>query len=179
LQVSNQASPLTSSYNPQSLFSLIIVAGLIFGLDQFAKTMVVNSLALYESWAPIPALERIFRFTYIHNTGAAFGMFSKSGSVFVVVAIVVAAAIFYFYPLVSNWLVKLSLGLQLGGAMGNLWDRIFNNGAVIDYVDIGFWPIFNIADISIVTGVTILAVWLWQLEAQASKQQPPQAEGTD
>ena len=153
------------------VISLLLVSGFIFAADQWAKNQVVNSLALGESWEPIPGFGRIFRFTYITNSGAAFGLFQDSGLIFVVVAVVVTGAIIYFYPLVKSWPVKISLGLQLGGALGNLWDRIFNGGEVIDYADLGFWPIFNIADISIVIGVTILAIWLWQQEDQTQQQQ--------
>lgn len=149
------------------LLSLFLIAGFILAADRFTKFMVVSSLAPGQSWTPIVGLERLFQFTYITNTGAAFGLFPDSGGFFVAVAIVVAVAIIYYYRLVTNWLLRISLGLQFGGAIGNLWDRIFNGGEVVDYVDIGFWPIFNIADISIITGVTILAIWLWQAEEEA------------
>lgn len=154
------------NYNLRALVGLFLISGFIFSLDQLTKTLVANSLSYGQSWAPIPALERLFQFTYITNTGAAFGLFSSGGLFFVIIAILVSIAIVYFYPYADNWLVRISLGLQLGGALGNLWDRIFNNGEVIDYVDLGFWPIFNIADISIVTGITVLAIWLWQQEDQ-------------
>jgi signal peptidase II len=82
-----------------------------------------------------------------------------------VVAIIVIIAIILFYhllPIENVWL-RLCLGLQLGGALGNLIDRI-NLGYVVDFVDIGFWPIFNLADLSIVAGVSILAYHLWDEE---------------
>lgn len=82
-----------------------------------------------------------------------------------VIAILVIAAIFLFYhhlPTENIW-IRLSLGLQLGGAMGNLLDRIAH-GYVVDFIDIGFWPIFNLADLSIVLGVSILAYHLWDEE---------------
>jgi signal peptidase II len=82
-----------------------------------------------------------------------------------VVAIIVIIAIILFYhhlPIESPW-IRLSLGLQLGGAMGNLLDRLMH-GYVVDFVDIGFWPIFNLADLSIVCGVAILAYHLWNEE---------------
>ncbi len=138
--------------------------------DQIAKSIVVDNLQPGQSWGPIPGIERLFQFTYITNTGAAFGLFPSNGGFFIIIAIVVALAIIYYYPLANNWLVRVSLGLQLGGAMGNLWDRIANEGEVVDYIDIGFWPIANIADLSIVIGVTILAIWLWQMEEQDQKQ---------
>ncbi len=98
-----------------------------------------------------------------------------------VVAIVVIMAIIIFYrhlPTGNVW-VRVSLGLQLGGAMGNLLDRILH-GYVVDFVDIGFWPIFNLADLSIVIGVSILAYYLWNEEDaadQAGRNVPRLSEG--
>jgi signal peptidase II len=135
---------------------------------------------LYESWSFFPALARIFKFTHITNTGAAFGMFPQLGSAFMVVAIVVIVGIVVFYhqlPTGNLW-VRISLGLQLGGAMGNLLDRLVH-GYVVDFIDIGFWPIFNLADLSIVVGVSILSYHLWQEENDAGRQSkaPPRPEG--
>ncbi len=110
-------------------------------------------------------LSRLFRFTYISNTGAAFGMFPQLGTIFMVIAVIVVVGIVIFHdhlPTENIW-VRISLGLQLGGALGNLADRILR-GYVVDFVDIGFWPIFNIADLSIVVGVAILAYHLWDQE---------------
>lgn len=169
MQTNNETTPRNNN-KIRSLLSLFIIAGIIFAADQLVKMVVVNNLAPGQSWAPIPGFERILKFTFITNTGAAFGLFPSSGNFFIIVAIIVSLAIIYYYPSVNNWTVRISLGLQLGGAISNVWDRIFNGGEVVDYVDIGFWPIFNIADISIVTGVTILAFWLWQIEEQQVKE---------
>lgn len=127
--------------------------------------MVLKHIPLYESWSLFPALSRIFKFTFITNTGAAFGMFPQLGSAFMVVAIVVIIAIIIFYrhlPTENVW-IRISLGLQLGGAMGNLLDRLVH-GYVVDFIDIGFWPIFNLADLSVVGGVAILSYFLWNEE---------------
>ncbi len=86
-----------------------------------------------------------------------------------IIAVIVIAGIIIFHnqlPTENIW-VRISLGLQLGGAMGNLIDRIFR-GYVVDFVDIGFWPIFNIADLSIVIGVALLAYHLWDEDSQES-----------
>ncbi len=154
-----------------SLIVLLLIGATIFTLDRITKLLVLQNLAEYESWAPIPALARLVRITHITNSGAAFGLFEKSGNIFMVVAILVALAIVYYvstYPSLPG-LVQFSLGLQLGGALGNMWDRIAF-GSVVDFVDIGFWPIFNVADSSIVIGVLILMFWLWQ-EEERQKQQ--------
>lgn len=141
---------------------MLVVALVVVVLDQLTKTWVSTSLAEGGWWSPLPGLWRVFRITHITNSGAAFGMFPDQGEFFIIIAVVVALAIvlYYRYLPTGNWLVRLSLGLQLGGAIGNLLDRI-RFGHVVDFVDIGFWPIFNVADLAIVTGVGILAYCLW------------------
>ena len=142
---------------------LLGVAIVVLALDQLAKTWVSTSLTEGGWWSPMPGLWRVFRVTHITNSGAAFGIFPNQGNFFIVIAVVVALAIvlYYRYLPTGSWLVRLSLGLQLGGAMGNLLDRI-RYGHVVDFIDIGFWPIFNVAHIAIVTGVGILAYCLWR-----------------
>jgi signal peptidase II len=145
--------------------TILGIAALVFALDQLTKYVVVQNIPLQGSWSFFPALAKIFQFTFVTNTGAAFGMFPQLGGIFMVIAVVVIASIVAFYhhlPAYNIW-VQVSLGLQLGGALGNLVDRI-TRGYVVDFVDIGFWPIFNVADLSIVLGVTILAYYLWSEE---------------
>ena len=172
-------SPITSKQTAASAIksgaafpTIIGVAAIVFALDQATKFLVVQNIPLSESWSISPIFARLFKFTYITNTGAAFGMFPQLGNIFTVVAIIVIIGIVFFHhflPIGSIW-VRLSIGLQLGGAMGNLVDRVLR-GFVVDFVDIGFWPIFNIADISIVVGVTILTFCLWDEENSANSRQ--------
>lgn len=155
----------------ERLFSFLIlvsVAFLVLALDQLTKIAVATSLPEGGWWSPFPGLVRVFRITHITNSGAAFGIFPNQGNFFLAIAVIVAAAIvlYYRYLPTGSWLVRVSLGLQLGGAIGNLIDRM-RYGHVVDFVDIGFWPIFNVADVAIVTGVAILAYCLWQ-EDQAT-----------
>ena len=163
-----------------ALPSIIGIALIVFALDQVTKFLILRNIPLGESWSLFPTLERLFKFTFITNTGAAFGMFPQLGSIFMVVAIIVIIAIVLFYhhlPIESGW-IRLSLGLQLGGAMGNLVDRLIH-GYVVDFVDIGFWPIFNLADLSIICGVAILAYHLWNEENRPDRpeQMPQFSEG--
>ena len=147
--------------------TIIGIAAIVFALDQATKFLVVKYIPLGESWSLSPVVARLFQFTFITNTGAAFGTFPQFGSLFLVVALVVIIGIIIFHhhlPTENVW-IRMSLGLQLGGAMGNLLDRILRQ-YVVDFVDIGFWPIFNIADLSIVIGVTVLAYFLWEEENQ-------------
>ncbi len=135
----------------------------VLALDQLTKVWVSASLPEGGWWSPLPGLWRVFRITHITNSGAAFGIFPNQGNFFVLIAVAVALAIvlYYRYLPAGGWLVRLSLGLQLGGAVGNLLDRL-RYGHVVDFIDIGFWPIFNVADVSIVGGVAVLAYCLWR-----------------
>jgi signal peptidase II len=151
------------SGRPFSFVILLGLAVLVLFLDQLTKAWVSTSLPEGGWWSPLPGLWRVFRITHITNSGAAFGIFPNQGNFFVFVAVIVALAIvlYYRYLPVGGWLVRVSLGLQLGGAIGNLLDRL-RYGHVVDFIDIGFWPIFNLSDISIVIGVAILAYCLWR-----------------
>jgi signal peptidase II len=140
---------------------LPLVAALLVAADQITKYLVVSNLGLYESWTPIPALKGRLDIHYVTNTGAAFGLFQNGGLFFVIVAVVVSLIILLYYRHLADgqWLIRLSLGLQLGGAVGNLIDRI-RLGHVIDFIDVHFWPVFNVADSAIVVGVFLLAFLL-------------------
>jgi signal peptidase II len=148
------------------------VATLVFLADQVSKALVLRYLAINQSWNPIPGLSSLFTITHVTNTGAAFGLFPDRGMLFVVVAVVVIAAIvaYYRYLPSDRLLVRASLGLQLGGALGNLLDRL-RYGYVVDFIDFKIWPVFNLADSSIVVGVVILAFYLLR-EQEAGHPEP-------
>jgi signal peptidase II len=133
---------------------LIQLAGLVFLIDQFSKYLVTEFLAYRESF---PA-EGFLRITHTFNTGSAFGLFQGQNTPLILVSVVGIAVLVLLYrsqSLPTAWL-RLSLGLQLGGAAGNLIDRL-RLGHVTDWADVGPWPVFNLADASIVTGLIILA----------------------
>ncbi|MCA9956925.1 MAG: signal peptidase II [Ardenticatenaceae bacterium] len=142
---------------------LFVVALLAIGIDQYSKYLVETNLDLFEVYAPIPSLESVFRIFHIYNTGATFGLFSGGGTLFRYVAILVSLGIIYYnFVLPGNQrLLRLALGLQMGGALGNMIDR-FRIGHVTDFVDIGPWYIFNLADLSIITGAVILGYLVFQ-----------------
>ncbi|HML20471.1 MAG TPA: signal peptidase II [Aggregatilinea sp.] len=144
---------------------LALVVLLVIGLDQLTKRYVAAHLAPYDSWMPIKAIEPYFRFTHVHNTGAAFGIFPGGGGVFLAIALVVSTAIIYFYShlIGPQILVRISLGMQMGGALGNVVDRL-RQGYVIDFFHVEHWPVFNIADSAIVVGVILLAFEMWRLD---------------
>ena len=126
--------------------------------DQFTKSLVLRNLSVGEMWNPISPLRSLVTVTHVTNTGAAFGLFREYGLFFAIVAVIVVVGIIAFYrclPPRQN-LLTLSLGLQLGGALGNLLDRI-RLGSVVDFIDFKIWPVFNLADTAIVAGVCMLA----------------------
>ena len=139
-------------------FLLIGIATLVIGLDQLTKWLVRTNMALGQS---IPG-EGIFRLTYTTNTGGAFGILANQAFLLALVA-VISIAVFLIYlryiPLKSA-LLKIGLGLDFGGAIGNLIDRLRFGGRVTDFIDIGPWPVFNVADMSIVIGTIIIACYL-------------------
>ncbi len=148
-----------------------LIALFVFALDQLSKYWVSTALAVGQSWMPIRELEPFIRVTHVQNSGAAFGMFPAAGNLFLVVAVVVVLGIVRYYrsrlhsaPL---W-VRLSLGLMLGGALGNMLDRI-RFGYVVDFIDLGWWPVFNVADSSIVVGVSMLAAYLAFFQPKATR----------
>ena len=154
---------------------LFSVALAVVAIDQVTKAAVVTNLALYEAWAPIEALRDYFTIVHVTNTGAAFGILPGGGMLFLIIAFVVVGVIFYFYRQLTDqsWLVRLALGLQLGGAVGNLIDRL-RLGYVVDFIDVKLsdtldWPVFNIADSSIVVGVGLLLILLWFVDRQQKK----------
>ncbi len=141
------------------------VAILILLFDRLSKHLVTANLKLGEPWNPIAPLKRWVSLTYVTNTGMAFGLFPNL-DVFLIFVAVVAVTIILVYSrhLPSDQhLVKLSLGLQLGGALGNLIDRL-RYGYVIDFIDFKVWPVFNLADSAITIGIALLIYHLLREE---------------
>ena len=152
---------------------VVLLAVALFALDQVTKAVVVQTLALGRSW---PA-EGFFRITHIGNTGSAFGLFGGQNLVLTLLSLAGIGVLVLFYRSHTNpgLLVRLSLGLMLAGAFGNLADRLAR-GHVTDFIDIGPWYIFNVADASIVTGVIILALTIVRAEpAPASEPAPSES----
>ncbi len=157
---------------------LIAIAGLIVILDQWTKTLVRQSLSVGETWMPVEWLEPYVRVVNWHNTGAAFGIFQKGGLIFTILAIVVTIFILYYFPQVprKDWPLRVAMGMQLGGALGNLTDRL-RFGAVTDFISVGKFPVFNVADSSISVGVAVLIVGVWISERKAKKENAEEPPG--
>jgi len=147
-----------------------VIAGLVVALDQVSKHLVRANLALGES---VPE-EGPLRITYVTNTGAAFGILQGQTLFLMVTTFFGLAAIllYYLYPPMEHGVLRLALGLQLGGAMGNLADRV-RLGKVTDFIDVGPWPSFNVADSSIVVGVAIIIGFFLLAESRHRSAQGP------
>ena len=151
---------------------LIGVAGIVVALDQWTKWLVRTNIEFGAQWLPagFEWLSPYARIVNWYNSGAAFGMFQNGNLVFTTLAILVVVAIIYYYPQVEaeDWTLKLAMGLQLAGAAGNLIDRL-RVGKVTDFISIGTFPVFNVADSSITIGVVVLLIGVWLKEQQEKK----------
>jgi signal peptidase II len=150
----------------QRTWLVLAIAGIIIVLDQWTKNLVRATIPDFTYTIPIPQLGEYFVFEHVHNYGAAFGILQNFGNFFILVAAVVAIAIFIYvlYLPPQQTFVRVLLGLQLGGALGNVIDRI-QQGYVTDFVKMGipgvyYWPNWNIADASIVCGTIGLGVYI-------------------
>lgn len=145
------------------------IALVVLTLDQASKALIAANLGLYEQWAPVPALGSVFTFTHTQNTGAAFSIFQDFVNVFIVIGFITVGVIAYYYRVLASegWPLRAALGLLLGGTLGNLIDRI-RQGYVVDFLHVHGLPVFNVADIGIVGGVTLLLVMTWFMERQAA-----------
>ena len=161
------------------------VAGTIIALDQWTKWLVRSNIPSGGMWLPesLEWLSPYARVVNWYNTGAAFGMFQNGSTVFAVLAFVVIGAIIYYYPQVekSDWTLRLAMGMQLAGAIGNLIDRLTQQGRVTDFISVGKFAVFNVADSSITVGtiVLLLGVYLQERSAQKEKMKLIEVEHTN
>jgi len=149
---------------------LFAIALAIVALDQYTKALVRENLPLNTSWMPIPWLDPFVTLTHTRNTGAAFGLFPSLGVVFRLISLVVVVAITFLFRRLAagSWLLRIAFGLQLGGATGNLIDRVAW-GYVTDFIDVRVWPIFNVADSALVVGTALLAYYALFVEPSAAR----------
>ncbi|TCL40241.1 signal peptidase II [Anaerospora hongkongensis] len=133
---------------------ILILAMAVVVIDQWSKYYVQTHMSLGMS---IPLIPSVFHLTYILNPGAAFGILENQRTFFVIVGLLMIGAVVYLYPRIpaNMRLLRLGTGLMMGGAVGNVIDRI-QTGHVVDFFDFRIWPIFNIADIAIVVGVSCI-----------------------
>ncbi len=168
---------------------LLLATGvaLIITLDQITKWLVRHNLAVGEAWAPIPSLAKIFTITHVQNTGVAFGQFPGLGWLFMAVNVGVLIAVLIYFPRIpaGQWPLRVAATLIVGGDVGNLIDRVrttllitqtgttvwraLPGASVTDFMDFQIWPVFNVADFCLVSGILTLAFILWRMEARNSE----------
>lgn len=148
----------------QSLSRAALMLAAIVAADQLTKAIVRSSVALGEENAVFPGVQVV----HVLNRGVAFGALSGQPIVIVVVLLALAGLVAWFAVHSARPYVWLPTGMLLGGAIGNLVDRV-RDGAVTDWIKIPLWPAFNLADVTIVLGVLAL---LWVLERSDGAEQP-------
>src|SRR4030088_699922 len=160
--------------SPRRLWLVAGVAVLVFAFDRITKIWVEQNIPLHEGRDVVGEYVRI---VHTQNTGAAFGLLPERTTLLSVLSVVAVLAIVYYYRQIASnsGLVSATLGMQLGGAFGNLLDRV-TQGYVVDFVDVGigdirFWA-FNVADSSIVVGIIVVTAALWYEEHRAATPKP-------
>ncbi|MBU0615447.1 MAG: signal peptidase II [Nanoarchaeota archaeon] len=137
---------------------VFLTAGIIVLIDQIAKFFVAK-MQLFQS---IPLIPNILHFTYTQNTGAGFGIFRGFNTGLIWVSLIIIGTILYNMDKVPDkQLPRLGFGFVLGGAIGNLIDRI-SFSYVIDFIDFRIWPTFNLADSFITIGAVLLIIHYWK-----------------
>ena len=134
-----------------------LTAGVVIFLDRLTKGWIMNNMNLGDSWVLISG---ILDLRYIHNKGAAFGIMQGSSILFMIMAAVVVIGAVYFNQKYCppRW-PQYALGLIVGGALGNVIDR-YVFGSVVDFISVGWFPVFNLADTAIVCGGILLMLWI-------------------
>ncbi|HHT01594.1 MAG TPA: signal peptidase II [Firmicutes bacterium] len=137
-----------------------------FVVDWLTKCWVKSALIPNQS---LPVLDGFFHLTYVQNPGAAFGILAERTTFFVMVTAAVVVLILFFAARQrgAGWTLRLALGMMLGGAMGNLLDRL-RFGHVVDFLDFRIWPVFNMADTFIVLGVGLFLISMWRYSTDAA-----------
>jgi signal peptidase II len=162
---------------PSRILLVAGVAFVVFVLDRVTKAWITENIPLN---TVRPVVGDYVRLVHAQNTGAAFGLLPDRTTLLSVLSVIAVLAIVYYYrQFASNSsLVSVTLGMQLGGAFGNLIDRI-TQGYVVDFVDVGvgdirFWA-FNVADSSIVVGIILVTAALWYEEHRTASNTPKPA----
>ncbi len=151
---------------------LFLIAGIIIGFDQWTKALVRANIPLGTEWLPgwLSWLMPYARIRHWYNSGAAFGIFQNGNLVFTTLAIIVILLELYYYPRTerNDWWLRAAMALQFAGAGGNLVDRLYFK-QVTDFISVGNFAIFNVADASISVGVVVLLLGVWLKERSEKK----------
>lgn len=158
-------------YTLQDALSLLVTVTIVIGLDQWTKALVRASLSVGESFPLFPNFLPFIKIVNWYNRGAAFGIFQNSGTIFIVLAFVVSIFIISYYPQVpkEDWAIRIAMGMQMGGALGNAIDRLMR-GFVTDFFAVGSFPVFNVADSAISVGAVIFILGVWASEKKLKEE---------
>ncbi len=163
----NAGKPDSAERRGRRTLFILVIATAVIALDQMTKHMVTTWMEYGQS---IPE-QGWFRLTYTTNTGGAFSLFANQGfllGIAAVLGIVILALYLRYLPLESR-VLRVGLALDLGGAIGNLIDRFRLGGEVVDFIDVGAWPVFNVADSAITVGTVLIVYYLLFVAARRSR----------
>jgi signal peptidase II len=151
---------------------LFLIGAVIIGLDQWTKALVRVKIPLGTDWLPdgLVWLLPYARIRHWYNSGAAFGIFQNGNLIFSILAIIVILLILYYFPRTDrkDWWLRVAMAMQFAGAAGNLIDRLVF-AHVTDFISVGRFAIFNVADAAISTGVAVLLLGVWLKERAEKK----------
>jgi signal peptidase II len=155
---------------------LLTVVPVILVIDQATKAIVRANIPFGTVWMPWEWLRPVLKFVYWHNTGAAFGLFQNGGTIFGIMAVLVSIFIVVYYPQIpkEEKLMRVAMAMQMGGALGNLIDRIAF-GPVTDFISVSNFAVFNVADACITVGTALLILAIWRAERREKQEQASQA----
>lgn len=151
---------------------IISIVAAVFLLDQVTKEIMVRQIGPDADRSKIEVIPGLLDFRFVRNTGSAFGLFQGQSAIISVLAIgaISFLALYYLRHGRNDWLIAVAIGLQIGGAIGNVVDR-FRYGYVVDFVDFPRFPTFNVADSAITVGVTLLMYALLFRDFQGAQSQ--------
>ncbi len=161
----NSAPEIDSDHGRAALVAAIVIG--IISLDQLTKAWVVSSLAD----APLSIVGTTVEFHLSRNTGGAFSLFQRFTPLLAILAVIVAGVLVRALQRTRDPVILVALALVLAGAVGNLIDRIartpgFLRGAVVDFIRVGSFPSFNVADSAITIGAVLLVLWGWRYQPE-------------
>ena len=146
-------------------------AAVVLALDQLTKHLVVSNLA---GRPPVDLVDDVVQLRYTTNSGGAFSLLTGAPLFFGIMAMVIIGGIVYASRRAQPLSMLVILGLILGGALGNLTDRLLRGdallrGEVVDFIKVGIWPVFNLADSCVVVGGILLAIFLGRAELESEQ----------
>ncbi len=158
------------------MMGYIILSVLVLALDMLTKRLAVFFL---EGGGSVPILQGILHFTYVENTGVAFGMLQDRRIIFITVslAVLVVLGLYFYKTKRRDRFLKFGTALVFSGAVGNLIERVFN-GYVVDFIDFRLinFPVFNVADIAVCVGAVLLLLhFLFDMSDEEKKSADPEA----